>query len=118
MLEKPPKTKRFCCSCDEVLYFEYNHHRGHSECPQCGGSVSIRLDTEDKQRMVNELLGRIKQMKINYEKKIEGSPSSLRTKINKMLDVRINELENVKEKEAVEKRIRELHIIRTKINEL
>jgi len=39
-MKQPPKTKRYCLSCEKITEWEFNGGRGHSDCTECGGKWS------------------------------------------------------------------------------
>ena len=36
--KKPPKTLRYCPSCEDMRFFEYDQAISHSRCTVCGGT--------------------------------------------------------------------------------
>lgn len=43
-LEPPPRTKRYCVTCNAVTLWEYNPKVIHSECLECGNRYARKGD--------------------------------------------------------------------------
>lgn len=58
---EPPKTRRFCMSCEKERLFEFERAIGHSSCTECGGRYS-RLMARRCKICKHELLRRGKRL--------------------------------------------------------